>query len=131
MKPGDLARSVPLGPHPPKDVRTYIGIALGYLGDQFYLSTTEDGRRMMDITDVRVWLRECGEAFNLSESEAWRNSTAGTEAGAPRKLRLDGSTGSRFEETCNRCGHVHQGRVCGMQMGGGPECRCELEGVPA
>lgn len=30
-------------------------------------------------------------------------------------------------KVCPRCGHVHQDRVCGMKMGGAPECMCEAE----
>lgn len=100
MKPSELASNLPLGPHPPKDVRTYIGVALGYLAENLYTSTLESGAHLLDNLDFKAFLRECGEAINLNDF-------------------------------CPRCGHVHQGRECGEEIGGGRVCRCELEGVPA
>ena len=39
---------------------------------------------------------------------------------------------ARWEDTCPRCGHVHQADAeCGEALGGGRICRCEFEGVPA
>lgn len=38
---------------------------------------------------------------------------------------------AKAEDYCCRCGHVHQGvGECGVDMGGGGFCRCQLEGVP-
>lgn len=32
---------------------------------------------------------------------------------------------------CHRCGHVHEGvSECGVDMGNGRVCPCQLEGVP-
>jgi hypothetical protein len=132
MKPSDLARTVPLGPHPPKDAALLIAIAFGYAAEHFYVATLENGGRPLDMLDVKVWLKECAEAFSLAESHI--AISAETSSGAPRKLRLDGSTDSRdsrFYDICHRCGHVHEGRICGREMGANRICPCELEGVPA
>lgn len=35
-----------------------------------------------------------------------------------------------YDPTCSRCGHVHEGSSeCGMPMGNGRICRCEMEVV--
>ncbi len=131
MKPSELAHSVPLSANAPKDARTLMAIAFRYAADNFYIATMENGKsRPLDPLEFKAWLAECAEAFSLADSHV---SIPAADSGAPRRLRSDGSTGSRYDrgDFCNRCGHVHQGRVCGMKMGGGPECRCELEGVPA
>lgn len=129
MKPSDYAQLVPLGSDAPKNVRTFIAIAFRYAADNFYSMTMENGRRPLDQIDFPTFLGQCAEAFSLAESHV----SISAESGAPRKLRSDGSTNSRFDKAdfCPRCGHVHQGRECGEEMGGGRVCRCELEGVPA
>jgi hypothetical protein len=41
----------------------------------------------------------------------------------PRSLALG--------DWCHRCGHVHEGvSECGVDMGSGRVCPCQLEGVP-
>ncbi len=121
MKPSELLADLPLGPGDAHENRLFFRLIMRYLADHVYSAELSNGSPLRDMLDFRRWLEEL-----VSESPEQPVSD-----GAPRRLRLDGSTNPRFEETCNRCGHVHQGRVCGMQMGGGPECRCELEGVPA
>lgn len=36
----------------------------------------------------------------------------------------------RADDYCHRCGHIHFGfKECGVDMGNGRVCRCEMEGA--
>lgn len=71
----------------------------------------EDGQRLNDQTDFTAWLIEVSRAL------------AGRDHILASRMEND--------RTCPRCGHLHEGeRECGVFLGGGGFCRCELE-VPA
>jgi hypothetical protein len=99
----------------------YNRLLLRYLADHVYEAELASGQKLRDASDFNAWLRELADlAAPIPESTkvSWMR-----RAPAPQ---------SRWEDTCPRCGHVHQGDAeCGEQLGGGRICRCEFEAVPA
>jgi len=83
-----------------------------YLANHAHEARTSDGQRLNDATDFAAWLVELARAF---EDQALAKAFRGLDK------RLHAST-------CPRCGHVHEGvGECGVWMGAGRYCRCELE----
>lgn len=69
------------------------------------------GQRLLDQIDFTSFLIEVSQAL------AGRDQILANRA--------------ENDRTCPRCGHLHEGdRECGVFLGGGGFCRCELE-VPA
>lgn len=82
-----------------------------YLAAHAHELRLTNGARLNDSTDFKAFLVELAEATK---------PTIGRALGIPPQKRWD--------EHCPRCGHVHQGiGECGMPIGGGRVCRCELE----
>jgi hypothetical protein len=47
---------------------------------------------------------------------------------APKPIAMPPRPQTRWDDTCPRCGHVHEGvGECGVQMGKDRICRCEVE----
>jgi hypothetical protein len=85
------------------------------------------------ITDGAVTALE----WVLNEAEVLKVETVSTQTmcsadiGKVSPIRIERRDRRPLDETCPRCGHIHQGdSECGEQMGGGRICRCELS-VPA
>lgn len=90
-----------------------LTVVLRCLAHSVYDARLEDGQRLLDATDFKAWLIELAEASTVH--------------GQP----FEHPHSSRLENTCPRCGHIHQGEAeCGEDLGGGRICRCELP-VPA
>ena len=100
-----------------------IPVLLHFLADHWYELRLVDGQKMNDATDASLALREIAEAFRLPASvEAQRASRP-----AP-KLTLRQEQQPRWESTCNKCGHVHQGDgECAVFLGKGGYCDCKAE----
>jgi hypothetical protein len=82
-----------------------------YLAEQVYEARLSDGQRLLDATDFNAWLRE------LAEASTYPTMTLSHER--------------TIQDTCPRCGHIHEGiNECGADIGGSRICRCELS-VPA
>jgi hypothetical protein len=90
-----------------------LGIVFRCLAHSVYDARLVDGQRLLDATDFKAWLLELAEASTVHDHSF---------AGSPRRS---------LQDTCPRCGHIHQGEAeCGEDLGGGRICRCELP-VPA
>ena len=77
------------------------------------------GIRLIDLTDVKMWLLELSIAAKLAEVGDSTKVPNAAERRPVSKVMLT---------ICPRCGHEHQGTAeCGEDMGGGRICRCELE----
>ena len=107
----------------PLDIREVLLVAriLFYdFAEQAWQFRLADGQRLNDGTDLSHFCKEVAAAIELEEMG--QNAATNTAA---RRLRASGRV---FDDTCPRCGHVHQGdRECGEQIGGGRICRCEME----
>jgi hypothetical protein len=127
MKPSELLSDFEFGPG---DVRANLLSArmlFQYLADNLYSADLASGDRVAssDVTTVKTWLHELSEAAR----EMSRNPP-GTEVQLLQELRTCRRVIKSVEDTCPRCGHVHEGSSeCGMFMGNGRYCRCEMEGV--
>ena len=101
--------------------RLTLRIVLRVLADHVRELQFDDGRYLSTIGDFADALRLLAERIRTPEPEPVR--TFGNH-----QLRVRGRS---VDQTCPRCGHVHEGiSACGVQMGGGGVCPCELE-VPA
>ena len=129
MTPTELARSIPFGPHPPKDIHIYVSIALCYLSEHFYEAQTESGMRVSDPLDVKRWLAEMAAALNLNgELSRKAESTKVPSLTETRTgLRVTGRVPQLSHgEFCPDCGHIHlDDDECSFPIGGARKCRCE------
>src|SRR5260370_490396 len=88
-----------------------------YLASHSHELRLATGARLLDLTDFKAFLIELAEAVAQPVPKR--------EAAVPAQPRYSKSS---VDLTCPRCGHVHQGiGECGMPMGTGRICRCELE----
>lgn len=104
--------------------RARLALIFEYLGVKTYALTLENGKPLSDVIDFSVFCQEL--------STALKSPRLGEPANAPIEIRTRPRTMSRsVHDTCPRCGHVHEGdRECGVEIGRGQLCRCEME-VPA
>ena len=82
---------------------------------------------LSDATDFKHLLLELADQANTASKP--RSGLV-----IQRELRRSAVPASqrRWDDTCNRCGHVHQGLAeCGEPMGSAGICRCEHEATPA
>jgi hypothetical protein len=92
-----------------------------FLAEHTYELRLSSGHPLRDSTDFRDFLFELSRGLQLAHDLAPRENRR-----CPKVIPR-----GQFDDTCPRCGHVHQGSgECGEQMGGGRICRCETE-VPA
>jgi hypothetical protein len=91
-----------------------------------------NGSHLRDASDFMAFLLELSAAAKLA------NVRGPMQFGPPyRSLRSQQERWQRenksptvrlVEETCPRCGHVHEGSAeCGFDIGGGRICHCEME----
>ena len=109
-------------------------VIFNYLAEHLYEARLTNGVKVRDGYDFKVWLRELAEEAKIPRPPHFPRSTevlAVTGNGTGTKV-LPPAPQRRYEDaTCPRCGHVHEGDgECGVFIGGGRYCRCELE-VPA
>jgi hypothetical protein len=98
-------------------------VIFNYLAKHAMEARLAGGQRLCDVTDFAAWLRELSEAAKVP-APPYFPSRDQRPAARP-------AAQSRWDKTCPRCGHVHQGGAeCGEAMGGGGICRCELD-VPS
>ena len=101
-----------------------LGTIFLYLAEFSYQARLQDGKQLRDATDFRQFLRELSEAAIVAVG---RSSTEVPNS-AERRPAAKVTCRRSVDQTCPRCGHVHQGdRECGEQIGGGKVCRCEME----
>lgn len=126
MKPYELLADLPQGPGDSHENILFLRLVLRYLADHVYQAELNSGARLSDPINVRQWLEELASATRPETSDV-------TEGQATPEFRTRLRVTGRVQEpeVCHRCGHTHQGRECGEDIGGGRKCRCELEGVPA
>ena len=120
MKPQELVADLgALGPgQSSRETLLYTRLLLCYLADHVHHAELANGLSLHDATDFVTWLREIAEA---AAKVPMLMCTAGHVFPQPR-----------WEDSCPRCGHVHQGDAdCGEPIGGGRICRCEFVAVPA
>lgn len=120
MRSYDLISNIrALGPQP-------TNVFLQYLADHFHEFRSRTGHRLFTVEDAKDFIQEaadhagkvCGlmELVEVAPALALR-----TEARPPASQR-------RYDPTCPRCGHIHEGiGQCGMSMGSAGLCRCEFE----
>ncbi len=120
----------------PPDRRTadefmqYLRLGLTFIEKHFYELQLADGTVIAngDITSAVAGIREIRDAtLNLVPSTQVQD-----QARIRTRLRVTGRVDvSRYDSTCPRCGHIHEGTgECGVSMGKDRLCRCDLE-VPA
>lgn len=87
-----------------------------YLAAHAHELRLSNGARLNDATDWKAFMVELAEATK---------PTIARVLGVPPQRRWNSR---EVDPTCPRCGHVHQGiGECGMPMGAGRICHCELE----
>jgi hypothetical protein len=101
------------------------------IAENVYAVTFKDGRKLAhaDCSDVRDLLNELAEELRyVSGTPDMEDLSAKPSSAAPRRLRLDGSTDSRFLTYCNSCSHIHQDEdQCGVDMGPkAGKCGCRM-----
>jgi hypothetical protein len=104
-----------------------------YIAERIYEARLKNGEPLVEVIDVIAWLRELGEVVKAqSHLGSTRLSiSANGAAGNGTRPTVIRSAQKRWDETCPRCGHIHQGiSECGVDCGGGRICRCEMA-VPA
>jgi hypothetical protein len=90
------------------------------LADSVYEARLAGGQRLCDASDFAAWLRELAEETRVHGLPASDSAGDGT---CPKVMR---ESRRSIDDTCPRCGHVHQhDSECGEQMGGGRVCRCD------
>lgn len=109
-------------------------VIFNYLAEHTYEAKLATGQQLRDASDFKAFLRELAEEAKIPGPSHFRRSTEVSTAagnGTGPKV-LPPAPQRRYEDaTCPRCGHVHEGDgECGVLIGGGRYCRCELE-VPA
>ena len=86
-------------------------LLLRYVADHLYEGELASGMGLRDLSDVHAFLYELANVTRIPAKV--------TAMARPSQPRWD---------TCPRCGHVHEGiGQCGVSMGGGGLCRCEVE----
>lgn len=105
MTPSELMRGVEkLGEAP-------LSVKLLFIANRILSITTEDGRSLRDMSDVRQAAIDCYHAQLALEQEARRPADP-----APR------------DYTCPECGHEHETRdECKKYLGEGKFCPCEAK----
>jgi hypothetical protein len=98
----------------PRTALLQIRLFLFHLANAADFAQLADGKRLRDCLDFTAWLREL-EACVVLELEA-------EQPGAVPVLKVVG-------KYCHACGHVHQDRECGKDMGGAGVCKCDVEVV--
>jgi hypothetical protein len=98
----------------PRTALLQIRLFLFHLADAADFAQLADGKRLRDGLDFTAWLREL-EACVVLELEA-------EQPGTVPVLKVVG-------KYCHACGHVHQDRECGKDMGGAGVCKCDVEVV--
>ena len=87
-----------------------------FLAYHIHEARLANGNRVLDASDFKEWLHSVGDIFAETSGIRFPSSSVRNRV---------------LEDTCPRCGHIHQGVIeCGEQIGGGRVCRCELA-VPA
>lgn len=105
-----------------------------YLADNAIRARLADGQRLCDVGDFIAWLRELAEQAKVhvvSNNRALGALIAdGKDVMTIDQVRNELGTWPEvmeIDDICPRCGHLHQGdSECGLPMGGGRICRCEL-----
>jgi hypothetical protein len=98
----------------PRTALLQIRVFLFHLAEAADFAQLADGMRLRDVLDFTAWLREL-EACVVLELE--------------RDPRLDVPVLKVGGTFCHACGHVHQDRECGKDMGGAGVCKCDVEVV--
>jgi hypothetical protein len=124
MNPHDLLSDAPFPPGDRREQLLQARLLLNYLADHVYHA------ELRDATDFRQWLLDLAEeARNLGQLAENTKVSWMTVKGPCRKVTTPPPQ-PRYDPTCPRCGHVHEGSAeCGMDMGNGRFCRCEMEVV--
>lgn len=128
MTPSELLSDFDFGPGDTRQHLLSARLLLHYLADHVYLANLNSGDRVAgsDATTFKIWLHELSEEARQiarlpASSEHLLSVTREILPPAPQR---------RYDPTCPRCGHVHEGTAeCGMPMGSGRFCRCEMEVV--
>jgi hypothetical protein len=95
-------------------------VLLSQLADASDFAQLADGKRLRDGIDFTAWLRELEACVALQNEAEQRREKIGIEV--KPELQLVG-------KYCHACGHVHQDRECGKDMGGAGVCKCDVEVV--
>jgi hypothetical protein len=98
----------------PRTALLQIRVFLFHLAEAADFAQLADGMRLRDVLDFTAWLREL-EACVVLELE--------------RDSRGDVPVLKVVGKFCHACGHVHQDRECGKDMGGAGVCKCDVEVV--
>jgi hypothetical protein len=103
MNTRDLISDFETGPGDARQALLAARLLLSYLADHVYVAEP----KLNDATDFKHWLQalanEAQHIANFSKEENW-------------------------EDTCNRCGHIHEGmKECGFCVPGAGVCKCEFE----
>lgn len=108
-------------------------VVFTFLADHICNARLANGARLLDLSDVRAWFleaAECAHRRDWPESVELSHLRAMVDREIGPRPKLTGRTLDRrtLDSTCPRCGHIHEGvGECGMAMGNGRHCRCEME----
>lgn len=103
-------------------------VLLHYLADAACDAQLQTGHTLCDLGDFIAWLRELGDASRVIDARILPSTKVAGSAnpGTRPKVTLRQEQ-SRWNDTCPRCGHIHQNESeCREQLGGGRICRCDL-----
>jgi len=95
----------------PRSILLAMRLLLFRLGEDCDFAQLADGKRLRDGLDFCAWLREL-EAVLAIELE-------------PLQFIHDERTALR--RICHSCGHIHEDKQCGKDMGGAGVCKCDVE----
>jgi hypothetical protein len=131
MTPRELLCDLPLGPGDTRHALLHARLFVSYLADHVYTAELADGGKLRDAMDFTQWLRELAdEARKLLANGQNTEVSPVAERSTCRKVTAPAQPRYSYDPTCPRCGHVHEGVAeCGMQMGNGRVCRCEMEAI--
>lgn len=96
------------------DKRVFAQQLVLLLARNIHDATLKSGKPLTDRIDFEMFLSEVADAAaphvpHVPPQARWSRREEATD------------------QTCPRCGHIHQGSAeCGIDIGGGRICRCEL-----
>jgi hypothetical protein len=125
MNAEQFVADMPLGPGDARANLLHARLLIAYLADHVYTAELANGARVLDASDFKAFCCEAVEVIRKVARLA-DGPELPTLRSAQKQLPPPGQR--RYDPTCNRCGHVHEGvGECGMFMGNGRFCRCEME----
>jgi hypothetical protein len=108
-------------------------VEYAYIANRMFGLRLNSGGPLHDLMDFKLFLHELSEAWRFAEFPEGTRFPESPKLQVLPELspRATAARMPRHYETidvCIRCGHVHEGAAqCGVSIGEGRFCRCELE----